>query len=167
MKFVKPAILALSLAAAPALANEAVVTGATVTGPQGNPVGTIVQVEAGQTVLDTGKHKVPLAVEMYGLGEAGPTITVTQADLNAMVDQQLAQAAAARDAALVEGAAVMTADHQPLGPVVEVVGENVVIAKGGVDTDRVTLPREYITFSDHGLMAALTMAQIAEASGGQ
>jgi len=164
MKFVKPAVAALVLAATPALANDSVVTGATVTGPEGNMVGTIVEVENGQTVLDTGKHQIPLGADMYGVGEAGPTITVTKVQLDTMVDAQLAEAAATRDAALVTGAAVMTADHQSLGPIVDVVDDNIVIARGGDDTNRVTLPREYFTTSDHGLMARLTMAQIVEAS---
>ena len=166
MKFVKPAIVAFALCAAPAFANDGVVEGATVTGPEGNTVGTIVEVADGQTVLDTGKHKIPLAVDMYGVGEAGPTITVTKVALDDMVDQQLAQAAAARDAALVEGAAIMTADQQPLGSVTAIEGDNIVIARGGDATNKVTLPREYIATSDGGLMARLTMAQIDEASAG-
>ena len=91
-------------APAPAQAESQVAAGATVYGPQGNVVGTIESVANGQTVLDTGKHKVPLAVNMYGPGDTGPTITVTKVQLDGMVDAQLAEAAAARDAALVEGA---------------------------------------------------------------
>ena len=104
MKFAKLAIASVALAATPALANDQVVSGATVTGPEGNAVGTIVAVENGTAVLDTGKHKVPLAVDMYGQGETGPTITVTQAQLNSMIDAQLAEASAKLDAALVPGA---------------------------------------------------------------
>jgi len=168
MKFVKFAAAALALSAAPALAqtgaaNEQVAAGATVSGPEGNQVGTIVSVESGQTVLDTGKHKVPLAVDMYGKGETGPTITVSKAQLDAMIDAQLAEAAAARDAALVAGAAVTAADGQPLGTVSEVEGDRVVVARGGDDTDLVTLQREYFDAGETGLTARLTTAQIEEA----
>ncbi len=152
--------MALALSAAPALANDQVAAGATVTGPEGNAVGTIVTVENGQAVLDTGKHKVPLAVDMYGVGEAGPTVTVTKAQLDGMIDAQLAEAATKRDAALVVGAEAMAADHAPLGTILEIDGNNIVLARGGDETNKVTLLREHFDATDHGLMARLTNAQI-------
>ena len=163
MKFAKLAVAAIALAATPALANEQVVAGAVVTGPEGNAVGTIVSVENGQTVLDTGKHKVPLAVDMYGQSEAGPTITVTKAQIDGMIDAQLAEAAAKRDAALVVGAQAMDAEHAPLGTVLEINGDNIVIARGGDETQKVTLLREHFSGGEHGLMALLTNAQIEAA----
>lgn len=141
MKFAKLAAAALALSATTALANDQVVVGATVFGPEGNQVGTIVTVGDGQATLDTGKHKVPLGVEMYGQGETGPTITVIKAQLDGMIDAQLAEAAARRDAALVAGAAVMTADHQPLGTIDEINGDNIVIARGDDAANKVTLLR--------------------------
>ena len=160
MKFAKLAIVAAALAATPALANDQVVAGATVTGPEGNAVGTIVSVENGQAVIDTGKHKVPLGVDMYGEGEAGPTITVTKAQLDGMIDTQLAEAAAKLDAALVVGANAVAADNAPLGTVLEIEGNNVVIARNGDEMNKVTLLREHFTATDTGLMALLTNAQI-------
>lgn len=160
MKFAKLAVAAVALAATPALANDQVVDGAVVIGPEGNEVGTIVSVANGQAVLDTGKHQVPLGVEMYGVGEAGPTITVTKAQLDGMIDAQLAEAAAKRDAALVVGAAAMDAEHAALGTVLEVNGDNVVLARGGDEANKVTLLREHFDATDHGLMARLTNAQI-------
>jgi len=148
------------VAATPALATEQVAAGATVTGPEGNAVGTIVSVENGQAVLDTGKHKVPLGVEMYGQGEAGPTITVTKAQLDGMIDGQLAEAAAKRDAALVVGAEAMAADHAALGTILEINGDNIILARGGDEMNKVTLLRDHFDATDHGLMARLTNAQI-------
>ena len=165
MKFAKLAVAALALSATPVLANDQVAAGAAVFGPEGNQVGTIVTVENGQAVLDTGKHKVPLGVDMYGEGPNGPVISVTKAQLDGMVDAQLAEAATKRDAALVAGADVMSADHQPLGKVLRVEGNNIVIARGGDETKLVTLLREHFDASDHGLMARLTIAQIDAASG--
>ena len=166
MKFVKLAVASLALAATPALAQSGVTVGSTVYGPEGNQVGTIVSVENGQAVLDTGKHQVPLGIDMYGEGENGPTITVTKMQIDTMVDQQLAQAAAARDAALVEGASVMDAGHQPIGTILEIEGDNVIIARGGDEMNKVTLLREYFDATDHGLMARLTNAQIDAAMNG-
>jgi len=168
MKFVFLAAAALAVSGAPALAqtaaaNEQVAAGATVVGPEGNRVGTIVSVENGQTLLDTGKHKIPLGADMYGKGESGPTITVTKAQLDGMVDAQIAEAEAARDAALIAGAAVTAADGEPLGTVSEVEGDRVVVARGGDDTDLVTLQREHFDAGEAGLTARLTTAQIDEA----
>lgn len=156
----KIAMLALAAAAplammgaTPALANEQVVEGAVVTGPEGNPVGTIVSVDNGQAVLDTGKHKVPLGVDMYGVGEAGPTITVTKAQLDEMRDAQLAEAAAKRDAALVVNAAVLSADGQPVGTVYTVDEEGMAIVQS--DAGIVTLTRDSFALNAEGALIVL------------
>lgn len=168
MKFAKMAIVAAVFAASPVLAQAQaeVTTGATVYGPEGNQVGTIVSVGNGQAVLDTGTHKVPLAIESYGQNDKGLVISVTKAQLEGMVAQATAQATAARDAALVVGANVMAADHAPLGTIIEINGDNIVIARGGDETRKVTLLREYFTAGEHGLMARLTNAQIDAAMAG-
>lgn len=160
MKFAKLALAAVALAATPALANDQVVAGATVTGPEGNAVGTIVSVDNGQAILDTGKHQVPLAVTMYGVGEAGPTITVTKAQLDGMIDAQLAEAAAKRDAALVVDAAVLSADGQPVGTVYTVDTEDMVIVQN--DAGIVTLTRDNFAVNAEGaLMVLYTAADLA------
>ena len=156
MKFAKLAVAAVALAATPALANDQVVAGATVTGPEGNTVGTIVSVDNGQAVLDTGKHKVPLGVAMYGQGENGPTITVTKAQLDEMMDAQLAEAAAKRDAALVVDAAVLSADGQPVGTVYTVDTADMVIVKN--DTKIVTLKRDAFALDANGALMVLYTA---------
>lgn len=153
MKFAKLAVAAVALAATPALANDQVAAGAVVTGPEGNEVGTIVSVENGQAVLDTGKHKVPLAVEMYGQGEAGPTITVTKAQLDTMMDDQLAAAAAKLDAALVEGAAVVSAEGHPFGTIYTVDSEGMAIVQN--EDGIVTLARDSFAVTAEGALMVL------------
>lgn len=165
MKFAKLAVAAVALAAAPAFAQDAnpqVVAGAVVTGPQGEAVGTIETVADGIVTLDTGKHKAPLPVAAFGQGEAGPTITVTQVQLNGMIDDQLAAAAAKRDAAIIVGAAVLTADAQDLGTIDLIDGDNVVIIRGDT-AEKVTLLREFFAANDAGLTARLTLQQIDDA----
>ncbi|MCH2486584.1 MAG: hypothetical protein MK010_02425 [Erythrobacter sp.] len=157
--------LAAMTIATPALANDQVVAGATVYGPEGNEVGTITQVQNGQAVLDTGTHQVPLAVDMYGVGETGPTITVTKVQLDTMIEQQMAAANAALDTALVEGATIMTADNQMLGTVGAVEGDNVLVARAD-DAGEFTVPRNYFAAAEGQLMARLTMAQIDAALAG-
>lgn len=158
MKFLKTAAFATALAASSVAASAATVeAGATVTGPEGNSVGTIESVANGQAVLDTGKHKVPLGVDAFGEGETGLTITVTKTQLDSMMDEQLARAAAARDALLVEGAEVHTADHQVLGTIESINGDNIVVAR---DAGPVTLLREHFSAMDTMLMALFTMEQL-------
>lgn len=165
MNFAKLAILATAIAATPIAAHAATVeAGATVTGPEGNAVGTIESVANGQAVLDTGKHKVPLGVDSFGEGETGLTITVTKVQLDGMMDEQVAKAAAARDALLLAGTEVHTVDHQVLGTVETVDGDNVIIAR---ESGPVTLLREHFSAMDTMLMALFTMDQIEAATSAQ
>lgn len=161
MKFAKLAILASALAATPIAAGAATVeAGATVYGPQGNPVGTIESVSNGQAVLDTGKHKVPLGTEAFGEAANGLTITVTKAQLDKLMDDQIAAAEARRDAALTEGAAVITADAQAAGTVKTIDSsiDAVIVER---DAGVVTLKREHFAVDTNGtLMALFTLQQL-------
>jgi hypothetical protein len=149
--------------AAPAATAE-VAVGATVTGPDGSAVGTVESVADGVVTVDTGKHKAPLPANAFGAGESGPTITVTKAQLDAMIDEQLAAAATQRDAMLVAGAAVHTADHQPLGTVKSVEGNNVIVER---EAGPVNLLREHFAVADNMLMALFSAEQIEAAVAGQ
>ena len=165
MNTAKIALAALALCASPALAAPGDATvGATVYGPQGNPVGQIVKIEGDQAILDTGTHQVPLALAMYGKGDKGPTITVTKAQLDTMMDQQLAAAAAKRDAALIAGAAVVAAQDVPAGTIKSVDGDTVVLES---PTGPVALKREHFAIDANGkLMALFTAEQIAASAKG-
>lgn len=165
MNIAKLAIAALALAATPALAAPGDVTvGATVYGPQGNPVGQIVTVENGQAVVDTGKHKVPLGLDAYGKSDKGPTITVTKDQLDGIMDQQVADAAAKRDAALVAGAAVVGGNGAPAGTIKSVEGDAVVLDS---PAGPVALKREHFAINANGaLMALFTADQIAASAQG-
>ena len=124
MKIARLALLPAALLFAPVAASAAPTVGATVYGPQGNQVGTIEQVDAQTVIVNTGKHKVPLGVDAFGEGETGPTITVTREQLDAMMDQQLAEVAAQRDAMLVAGTTVFSADKQPVGTIESITDDN-------------------------------------------
>jgi hypothetical protein len=164
MKFAKLAFLATALAATPIAAHAAdVVAGATVYGPQGGEVGTIESVGNGQAVLDTGKHKVPLGVESFGEGETGLTITVTKAQINQMMDEQVAAANAKRDAALVAGTAVNGASGNAAGVLKEVDLEaDAIILEN--EAGPVALKKEHFAVDANGqLMVLFTAEQLAEA----
>jgi len=68
---------------------------------------------------------------------------------------------AKRDAALVVGAEAVTAKNAPLGTVLEIEGDNVIIARGGDEANKITLLREHFAAAPDGsLMALLTNEQI-------
>ncbi|ANY20103.1 hypothetical protein A6F68_01590 [Tsuneonella dongtanensis] len=163
MKFTRlAASAAIAAILLPAAAFAQVAAGAKVYGPQGNEVGTIVKVEGGIVTLDTGAHKAPLPEDAFGKGDNGPTITVTKAQIDAMMDEQVAAAKAARDNALLAGAAVVTAKGAPAGTIKSVEGDAVVLES---PTGPVALKREHFAVNPQGaLMALFTADQIAAAT---
>ena len=163
MKFSKMALTAVAaLGLATAAQAQGVAVGATVYGPEGQPVGTIETVADGVVTVDTGKHKAPLPTNAFGQGEQGPTITVTKAQLDAMLDERVAAANAKRDAALIATAAVVGAANQPVGVVKSVNGNTVIVTRtSGSD---VNLLREHFAVNPAGqLMVLFTNAQLDQA----
>ncbi len=169
MKFAKLAVAALALtttaAIAPtvAVAQDAAVAataGATVYGNDGVAIGTIEKVDGETAILVVDGMKAPVPTAAFGAGEKGTSLNATKAQIVGMLQQAKQQAIAARDAALVVGAQAMTANHAPLGTVIEINGDNVIIARGGDEANKITLLREHFVGGEHGLMALLTNAQI-------
>lgn len=152
MKFGTYLAAAAALALAP-MAAQAQDVGATVMGNDGNPIGSVVSNDGTTVTIDTGKHQVPLGAEMFGSDETGPTLNITKTALDQMMDEQLAAAAAARDAALVVGAEIVTADQQSLGAVEEIDGDNIVVV--AADETKVTLPRNLLAVDANGSLMAL------------
>ncbi|MGN3973776.1 hypothetical protein [Tsuneonella sp. SYSU-LHT278] len=153
---------ALATALLPAAALAQVAAGATVYGPQGGEVGTIVSIEGGTVMLDTGTYKAPLPENAFGKSDKGPTITVTKAQIDAMMAEQVAAANAKRDAALVAGAAVVTAKGAPAGTIKSIEGDAIVLES---PSGAVALKREHFAVDAQGaLMALFTADQIAAAA---
>ena len=152
-----------ALAATPALAQD---VGDTVMGNDGNPIGTVAQANEQAVLLTVGEYQIALPANLFGTSDAGPTLNVTRDQLVQLHEQQLAEAAAALEAALVEGAAVVTADPQPLGTIDTIDGENIVIARE--DESLVTLPKEMFVVDPNGaLMARIMMADLEAALAAQ
>jgi hypothetical protein len=159
MNFAKMALFAAAITATP-IAASAQDAGATVFGNDDAPIGTVESNDGATVVVDTGKHKAPLPANLLAEREGKWTVNATQGQINGMMDQQVAQAAAARDAALVEGAAVMSADGQAAGSIYTIDSEDTVIIKsqGGI----VTLKRDSFAADANGaLMALYTAEQLA------
>lgn len=166
MKFAKLALAAVALTAVTpsiAVAQDATATataGATVYGNDGMEIGTIEKVDGETTILVVDGMKAPVPTSAFGTSDKGTSLNATKAQIVGMLQQAKQQAIAARDAALVVGAQAMTANHAPLGTVLEIDGDNVIIARGGDEANKVTLLREHFVGGEHGLMALLTNAQI-------
>lgn len=164
MTFARFAAAALASVVLPAAAFAQVAAGVTVYGPDGTAVGTVASVDAGTVTLDTGTHKAPLPADAFGKGEQGPTITVTKAQLDDMMAQQIAAANSARDAKLVAGAAVLSPKGATLGTIKSVDGDAVVLDS---TAGAVALKREHFALDANGaLMALFTADQVAAAAGG-
>ena len=160
MKFAKLAILATAPAialAVPPIAASAQDVGATVFGNDDAPVGTVEANADGIVTVNTGKHKAPLPANLLAEREGKWTVNATQAQIDGMMDAQVAQANAARDAALVEGAAVVSADGSPSGMIYTIDSEDVVIVKN--DAGIVTLTRESFAVNPNGALMALYSAE--------
>ena len=105
-----------------------VAAGITIYGPQGGEVGTIKSVANGVATLDTGAHKVGLPLDRFGMNaQKQTTVAVTRVQLDDMVENQLAEAAAKLDAALVAGAPVVDVNGVSLGSVGKVEGDDVTV----------------------------------------
>jgi hypothetical protein len=157
--------LSLACVSTAALAQD---VGATIMGNDDTAVGTVVSNDGSNVVIDTGKHKVPLATNSFAENEGVWSVNITKGELDAMMDEAQAEAAAKLEAALVEGAQVVTADAQVLGAVDTIDGTNVVIK--GENDFVVTLPKDMFAVDANGaLMARANHADIIaalEAAGG-
>ncbi len=169
MKTAKLALAAVALATTAAVAPTmavaqdaaaAVTAGATVYGNDGMEIGTVESVQGDTAILVVDGMKAPVPAASFGAGEKGASLNATKAQIVGMLQQAKQQAIAARDAALVVGANVVTAKNAPLGTVLEINGDNVIIARGGDETNKVTLLREHFAAGPNGLTALLTNAQI-------
>lgn len=152
-----------ALSANPALAQD---VGDTVTGNDGNPIGTVADTNDQAVLLTVDEYQIALPANLFGESEAGPTLNVTKAQLVQMHEEQLAAAEEALAAALVEGAAVITADPQPLGTVDTIENGNVVVVRE--DESMVTLPRDMFVVDPEGnLMARIMMTDLEAALAAQ
>lgn len=166
MIFGKALISALSLTAlaalaapAPAFAQAAqaaanVTVGAKVSDTSGAPVGTIAKVEGGTAVVKTDKYEVPVAVASFGKGKDGLVLGITQAQLNASVEQAQAQA----EALMAVGATVHDTQGGTVGTITAM-DDTLVTVKlpSGAEA---RLPRSAFAATAQGPVVGTTAAQL-------
>lgn len=171
MTFSKLAALALIAATgvpAAVQAQQAVATtaapalnaGGKIFGPQGGEVGTIVRIDGGNVVVNTGRNEAALPAASFTAGPNGPMIGFTKQQLDQAIEAANSEAIAALDAALVTGSALRSNDGVALGSVAEVEGDNVTVT---LDSGPAMLNRGQFTTDDQGLVLRLSAAELAEA----
>lgn len=166
MKNLKLALLAGAFALTPA-ATFAQEVGATIYGSDGNAVGTVAEVNDQVVVIDTGKHKAPVPVTMLADGEKGKTVGATKDQVDTMMDERIAEANAKRDAALVEGASVVSVGGRPVGTLgaVDLTADSIAFKAEGGST--FPLKKEHFAVNPQGqLMVLFSKDQIAAAAAG-
>jgi hypothetical protein len=155
-KFTKLILCAAAITVTPLAANAQNV-GTVVLGNDDAPIGTVTANEGGVVTVDTGKHSAPLPANLLAEREGNWTVNATQAQIDGMMDAQVAAANQARDAALVEGAAVLSADGMPAGTVFTVDTADTVIVQS--EAGIITLTRESFAMNAEGALMALYSAE--------
>lgn len=135
----------------PAEATSAVQAGATVYGSDGGAIGTVERAEGEVVLLAVGERHVPVPAGAIASRDKGPTLNITRAALVSQFDQQVAKYEAQLNAALKAGAAVQTADAQPLG-VIKQVSDDTVVVDG--DLGSLNLPRALFGVDQQGGVVA-------------
>lgn len=157
MKLAKIAILGAALTAAP-FAAQAQDVGTTIYGNDDATVGTVSASADGIVTVDTGTYKAPLPAAQLAEREGKWTVNATKAQINSMMAAQKAEAEKKLAAALVTGAAVMTADSQPAGSILAIddSADQVIVEN---EMGIVSLKREHFALSPEGGLTALFSAQ--------
>lgn len=146
-------------AAAPAQAEVAV--GTQILGADGAVIGTVARVEGDVALVTVGERTIPIPAPAIVAVEAGPTVNITREALVLQFDQQMAQMDAQLEAALVTGAAIQTADGQPLGTIQSREADAILVAG---DIGEMTLSKPMLALGPQGtLVVRATMEQIQQA----
>jgi hypothetical protein len=161
------AALACMTVAGPALAQGADVTaGAVVYGSDGEPVGTIDQVDGTNVVLNTGERTATLPADVFGASEKGPMIGWTKAELDAAIAAEEQKAGEAVAAALVPGAQLYSVDGLVVGTVNEVNAEGMVVVQH-TSAGPIQLPKDQMTLQGDKLTFLATAADLEAAVSAQ
>ena len=143
--------------AAPA-AQASFTAGAKVSDTAGGAVGTITSVEGDFVTLKTNKHEVRLPKSSFTAVKDGFIMAMTQAQVNAAVDQSLAKA----EALVAVGAMVRDTSGGMVGPIQEMDAQFVTLK---LPNALVKLPRSAVAATPRGPVIAMTAAELTAQSG--
>lgn len=146
--------------ASPTASAPNLVAGAKVFDAAGDEVGTIVSVDGGTAVLDTGTHRASLAASSFAANAKGPVIGMTKSQLNSAIEDAAAKSVAALNAALIVGADIRSQDGIVVGKVKEIQADSVVVDR---PSGAVGLPKGSFLVASGGLGISMTAKQLEEA----
>lgn len=153
----------LALVAQPVIAAPpALSAGMTVLDTAGGQVGTIDSVAGGNAVISTGTNKVALPVTSFGMGDKGPIIAMTKAELDAAATKASADAASALRAQLQPGVSVLGSQGSSLGTVKAIDGEFLVLTTAQGDA---RLPLAAVGSGPQGPMIGMSASDLQAAMG--
>ena len=133
-------------------------------GEVGGVIGTIETIENGTVIVDIDGMDAPLPANAFGEGPEGPVLAVTKAQLVQMLEQQKAQAVAARDAALIADAAVVSPNGVAVGTIESVEGDDIVLALA--DGSVAPVRENFAADANGNLVVLYTQAQLLAALNG-
>ena len=146
--------LAVAAAALPGSALAQTMTvGAKVADTAGGAVGTIAKVDGANVILKTDKHEVQLPASSFTAVEDGYIMAMTQAEVNAAVEQTLAKAAQA----MTVGAVVKDTAGGTVGTI-EAIDDQYVTVK--LSKGAVKLPRTAFAPTPGGPVIGMTAAEL-------
>jgi preprotein translocase subunit YajC len=150
----------LFLASVPAAAQPGpnFVAGAKVSDTQGREVGTIASVEDDFVILKTDKHQVRLPKTSFTASDGGFIMAMTRAQVNATVEQALAQA----DSMLVAGAVVRGKAGGTVGSI-EAIDDQFATVKL-TSGKLVRLPRSAVAAGTNAALIDMTVAELEAAA---
>lgn len=163
MKFAKLALAATAIAVTPFAASAQDVGTTIYSQVDESVVGTIDSNDGTNVLLNTGDYEATLPLNYFAerpVGDAGETawtINATKGQIDAMMKDQQDKANAARDAALVEGAAVVSADGVPVGTIYTIDDADTAILKN--ESGIMTLTRDSFAVDGAGNLMALYSAE--------
>lgn len=147
------AVSAGLLLALPAAAQTGLRAGATVTDPQGGEVGTIVSIDGDHLILRTDRHEIRLPAASFTATDEAVLFALSRDELNASVEQALAQA----QQAIEVGVVVYDRDGAEIGAV-QAADEQMVTV--GLGDAAIRIPRTSFAPGENGPIVGLTVAEL-------
>lgn len=159
------ALLVGALALNPAAAAAQSV-GTTIYGRDGQPVGTVAEMNAQVVVIDTGTHKAPVPTNLVYESEKGKSVNASRGEIDMMMARRLAEAERRRDQALVAGTQVVSVSGRNVGTLssVDLTGNAIILAS---QQGPLRLKKEHFAVNAQGdLMVLYSRDQIVSAAAG-
>jgi preprotein translocase subunit YajC len=159
-KFLIGVTTAALMGGAAIAADTAVKTGATIYDTAGGTVGIVDSVTGDLAVVSTGTNKVSLPISSFGVGDKGPVIAMTKAQLDAAASGAKADQQKQTQAALTPGATVYGSNGGVLGTVDSVDSQFVTLAIG---EQKAKVPLNAVGKGEKGPMVAMNAEDVKAA----